>query len=183
MAAHKNGLAMETWAFSKSELAHPENCNGTDLLLTGPLPGVRDGFGILIQRNGIPTNRWADGTLGVPDNVRKQAQEEETLYHNLHSKDIEETMIWLEVEANKDGEFIRFIEEHKTPEAVVETLREKLRELQSGTYAERVIGDKLADSIIDVKGKEALDRLRKNVDGMKAALTSLEMVWQAACGE
>lgn len=38
--------------------------------------GISDGIGIIVYPNGNVSNRWADGTVGVPANMKELAYEE-----------------------------------------------------------------------------------------------------------
>jgi hypothetical protein len=95
----------ERWAFSESELADPYACNSYDELLVS-VPDPSDPKksleqGIIIYRNGTVSNRWEDGTAGVPAEVVELANEEETLYH----PDDDLTEEWRDVCVDDNGNF------------------------------------------------------------------------------
>jgi len=99
----------ERWAFSQSELADPSACTGYDELVAiididDDGDGV-DSFGIIVYRNGEVSNRFDDGTAGVPKEFAELADECESLVH----PDGEETAEWKDVEADAEGNFVRFI--------------------------------------------------------------------------
>jgi hypothetical protein len=98
----------ERWAFSQSELAQPVKCNGYDELVA--YVHVDDdwdsveSFGIIVYRNGEVSNRFDDGTAGVPKELVELADCEESLLH----PDGEETAKWRDVMADGDGNFLDF---------------------------------------------------------------------------
>ena len=99
----------ERWAFSKSELADPAKCRSDDELVA--YIDLDDGYGgtdgqqIIVFRGGRASNRYADGTAGVPEALALLAEEVESLLHS----DGEDTFDWRDVETNKDGTFIQFL--------------------------------------------------------------------------
>jgi len=98
----------ERWAFSESELANPSQCRSDNELVAyvdlNDNYGGTDGQQIIVCRNGRATNRYADGTAGVPEALALLAEEEETLLH----ADGDDTAGWRDVETDKTGIFIRF---------------------------------------------------------------------------
>lgn len=99
----------ERWAFSESELAAPAECKGHDELvayvdLDDDWEGV-EGQGVVVYRNGEVSNRFDDGTAGVPKELAELANEVESLVH----PDGEETAAWRDVETDKDGNFVQFL--------------------------------------------------------------------------
>jgi len=98
----------ERWAFSDSELADPAKCRSDDELVAyidyDDGYGGTDGQQVIIHRNGRASNRYADGTVGVPLAIALLAEEEETLLH----EDGGDTAAWRDVETNKAGTFVRF---------------------------------------------------------------------------
>jgi len=72
-------VARERWCFTERELADKQvlqGCRGHDEFIAS----VHDAeLGVLIYRNGDPTNRWEDGTAGVPEDVQMAANEEDSL--------------------------------------------------------------------------------------------------------
>jgi hypothetical protein len=65
-------------------------------------------FEILVKRNGAVTNRFADGTAGVPDELKELADDCETLSYIGRGHGPAD--IWLEVICDEHGNFIRFAE-------------------------------------------------------------------------
>ena len=103
-------MRRERWAFAATELADPHKCRGNNELVAyididNDWGGV-DSVGIVVERNGIGTNRFDDGTKGVPTTLIVMANEVETLLH----PDGEETAVWKDVDCDSDGRFIRFSE-------------------------------------------------------------------------
>ena len=68
--------------------------------------GQERDFGVIVQRNGTPTNRFSDGTKGVPLDIQQAASEEETLFRLNHrlvfdGKEYNWRLAWF----NTDGSF------------------------------------------------------------------------------
>lgn len=76
-------MRTERWAFCFGELAHPEACHSLDELTATVLDpdgsGERLEQAVIVYRNGEVSNRWEDGTAGVPADVAELAAEEENL--------------------------------------------------------------------------------------------------------
>lgn len=106
---------IERWAFSDAELKNPQACNGFDELVADEIIGynkqenrlIYGEIGVLVQRNGTVTNRYADGTIGVANDVAELAGEDESPCHT----DGTPCDNWRDVETNDKGEFIRFANE------------------------------------------------------------------------
>lgn len=99
----------ERWAFSESELANPAGCKGYDELvayvhLDDNWGGV-EGHGVVVYRNGEISNRFDDGTAGIPDGLAELANDVESLLH----PDGEDTAEWRDVEVEGEGDFVRFV--------------------------------------------------------------------------
>lgn len=101
----------ERWAFSRGELADPAACTAYDDLIA--LVDVYDDYDciidtheIIVSRNGEVSNRWGDGTVGVPPEIAELAAEVETLLH----PDGDVADVWRDCEADADGKFIRFLD-------------------------------------------------------------------------
>lgn len=98
----------ERWAFSRSELVDPVKCNGHDELVAyvdidDDWDGI-ESYGIIVYRNGKISNRFDDGTAGVPKTLVELADSEESLLH----PDGEETSEWKDVMADGNGNFLCF---------------------------------------------------------------------------
>ena len=112
----------ERWCFTARELADEQvrqQCRGEDEFIAS----VHDAeLGVLVYRNGEPTNRWEDGTAGVPTDVQIAAGEEDTLVKPISQRrpqaagysamdqwrSAEEDTIadnWRDVEVHDDGSF------------------------------------------------------------------------------
>lgn len=94
----------ERWAFTDRELIDPTTCCVFDELVAD-VPC--EDMGILVQRNGCVTNRWEDGTAGIPADIAELAGECESLY-NPQTNELAE--VWRNVVTNQDGKFLRFAE-------------------------------------------------------------------------
>ena len=83
------------WAFTEKELI--------EIRENGFMPNDDDEFivyvngalGVIVQRNGVVTNRWSDGTIGVSDEVREVVAGEEDLY-TTDSEHVEH-VVWRDV--------------------------------------------------------------------------------------
>jgi hypothetical protein len=100
----------ERWAFSESELANPGECKSDDELvayidLDDDWEGV-EGHGVVVYRNGKVSNRFADGTAGLPEGLAELANNIESLLH----PDGEDTAAWKNVEVGDQGNFARFLD-------------------------------------------------------------------------
>jgi hypothetical protein len=98
---------VERWAFSKSELEHPQELhNYDDLVAFVPCSEVA----VFVERNGTVSNRYVDGTKGVPAEVAELADGIESLGHPKDGDnytDLEETDCWRNVHVNEDGSLCR----------------------------------------------------------------------------
>lgn len=109
-----NAAAIERWAFTDWELMHPGECNSADDFFVS-VEGCE--LAVVVSRNGNVTNRWEDGTVGVPDHVRQEADREETLWkpswlRNDVSWDSDADH-WYDVYVNSSGHFMGFVEPDK----------------------------------------------------------------------
>jgi len=92
-------VSAERWCRTESEVL--EKCNSQDEFYVFPVINVD---GVIVKRNGTVTNRWADGTRGVPEGIAKLAANEESPYS---CETDEEAVEWLNVYADhKTGAFI-----------------------------------------------------------------------------
>lgn len=91
--------AVERWVFTKDELAQPETCTSNDefLALFSDIPPV------VVYRDGRVTNRWEDGTAGVPNDAYDKAANSETLYR-YSDNEIADT--WKDVLVDPEGKFL-----------------------------------------------------------------------------
>ena len=89
---------VERWALSEGELANPHDLRSDDELVA-----EANGVGVLVYRNGEVSNRFDDGTAGVPEDIKEAAGEVETLLH----PNGEPTSKWVDVLTN-DGAFAGF---------------------------------------------------------------------------
>lgn len=99
----------ERWAFSESELANPAKCKSNDELvayvdLDDDWEGV-ERHGVVVYRNGEVSNRFDDGTAGLPKGLAELAGDVESLLH----PDGEETAEWKNIEVDNEGNFVKFL--------------------------------------------------------------------------
>ena len=102
------------WAVSEDEMGRLEELRSSDELVAtftdvddeGRPRG--DTWRVVVLRDGTVTNRNADGTLGVPEEVRDLVGGEDTLYHpRLDGADeYDETHSWVDVVVGPDGAFV-----------------------------------------------------------------------------
>ena len=108
---------MEQWVFTDYELKHPEQCKSEDIFVVDISESIleEEGFGedmaeVQVYRNGTVTNRFGDGTVGVPRKVMDLAEDEETLYAAFDNS-YDEAYTWRNVEVDAEGNFISFVED------------------------------------------------------------------------
>lgn len=103
-------MSKQRWAFTESELANPAECKGDDELVAYVYTDTEfketESYGIVVYRNGKVSNRFDDGTAGVPRGLVDLANDCESLLH----PDGEETSVWKDVEADDQGNFVRFLD-------------------------------------------------------------------------
>ena len=106
----------EYWAFARSEAAHPETTHRHDELIANPTVTDYDEegdwtpeLGVIVYRDGTVTNRWSDGTAGVPANVVQAADELDELY-SPYAGDM--AFMWKRVYTNETGEFLGWAPEN-----------------------------------------------------------------------
>jgi hypothetical protein len=111
----------ETWVFTSIDLENPQNCRASDecIAVVKSSFGLRyrnranapkypvNTFEIIILRNGTVTNQFADGSIGVPEELREAAQESDSIYRVQKRKTVN-AQEWREVIVGEKGEFIRF---------------------------------------------------------------------------
>lgn len=118
-------MRVERWCFTNSELLDNkmDGLNSSDEFIAiahFPEREQLDPSRIIVLRNGLITNRYEDGTVGVSDYEIESAEDEE-IYYSI--KSTEETSCWLNVEVNEDGRFVRFLE----AESYMDMIRKRLR--------------------------------------------------------
>ena len=117
--AARKAANVERWVFTGKEL---EECDdwlrqfsrSDDMFVTGGIPCgepvdgevPRTELGVIVHRNGEVTNRWADGTVGVPSEIKKLAAEEESLIRCSRAADLAEH--WTDVVHDGNGQFVCF---------------------------------------------------------------------------
>jgi hypothetical protein len=91
----------ERWAFTQAELAAPAECNGYDEFNAS----VPNEDPVIVYRDGTVSNRWYDGTAGVPTETAALAGEDESPY-NPDTGELADT--WRDVEVDDAGNFLAF---------------------------------------------------------------------------
>jgi len=100
----------EYWVFDRNELQHPEHARRTDIFIAHPTVTDYDkegdwepDQGVIVYRDGQVSNRWSDGTAGVPDVVVQAADELEEYYSPEFGDFVN---AWRRVYTNETGEFL-----------------------------------------------------------------------------
>jgi hypothetical protein len=109
----------ERWVFTKSELKHPETCHSKDEFIGYPERDIDDEIrvwperGVIVYRNGQVSNRYSDGTAGVPDDERDLVDAIETLVKPREQvKDLYDELAynWYDVVIDAEGNFVQWAE-------------------------------------------------------------------------
>lgn len=95
-------MGIRRWAFLPNELADLQACRADDEFVAYP-PDVP--LGVIVYRDGTVSNRWGDGTAGIPPHVEAAAGSEDTLY-----RDTTEIDGWRNVEVDDSGRPVRLCE-------------------------------------------------------------------------
>ena len=131
----------ERWCFTDYELLHPQNCLSGDpfvayisddelRVVDEWAAGHTAEFGVLVLRRGEVTNRWGDGTLGVPETVKQYVDWVDTLTkpayyagNQAQNEDDEVAHTWRDVLCDEEeGRFVRFLE----PEKAIDVIEHEL---------------------------------------------------------
>jgi hypothetical protein len=108
----------ERWCFSSADLQQPENCHSYDELVANVITGEggasrsvefdnEEQTDVIVYRNGIVTNKFDDGTIGVPKEIQKLADDVEELVNPRGNTD--ETAfcnVWRNVWTDETGVFL-----------------------------------------------------------------------------
>jgi hypothetical protein len=98
-------MPKQRWVFTQAEVAcNGKGCESHDEFIA-TLPEDQVELGVIVYRNGRVSNRWADGTAGVPKDLAELASEVET----LSTPDGELADEWHDVEADQYGRLKRII--------------------------------------------------------------------------
>jgi hypothetical protein len=99
----------ERWCFSLYDLQHPENCKGYDELyayVSGETENDEE-TDVVVYRNGTVTNKFGDGTVGVPEEIQKQADNIDDLINpSGTSDDTSFCNYWRDVWTDETGAFL-----------------------------------------------------------------------------
>ena len=96
-------MRTERWIFCESELADPANCKADDEMLCSVTTGPDSSEGVIAYRNGEISNRFADGTAGLPADLVELAEAEEE-YYNPERDEIAD--VWANVFVDGDGAWL-----------------------------------------------------------------------------
>jgi hypothetical protein len=101
----------ERWAFTEAELKQPAACTSHDELVAAV---EESEIAVLVQRNGKPSNRYADGTAGVPAEISEAVEAVEEYGHPVDGdyNRLEPTAQWKDVVVTHDGDFVAFVGDH-----------------------------------------------------------------------
>lgn len=111
----------ERWIFTQSELSNPKECHAKDEFVAtvsstfgrwyrnAPPNQTQyfNNFDIIVHRNGQVTNKFGDGSKGVPKELQKLANDCEFLTKNKRCQDYVAEH-WQDVIVDENGNFIRF---------------------------------------------------------------------------
>lgn len=115
----------ERWCFTAHELKHPRQCRRTDEFLASVPPDEYGGRAVIVLRDGTVTNRWDDGTVGVPPAAQQHADMEEEIYRLGTHGYLVPTEAWRDVMADAKGRFLSFTDNARWQgEALAEQLIE-----------------------------------------------------------
>ena len=102
---------IERWAFTQSELKRPRNTMAHDELVASVKFHCEETGNtldaVIVYRNWEVSNRWADGTAGIPALIAELAAEDESPY-NPDTHEAADT--WRDVVVDEEGGFVRFAE-------------------------------------------------------------------------
>lgn len=102
--------AIERWCFTDFEMKKPTMCNSTDEFLA-------DGdaeLAVVVLRNGTVTDRWEDGTTGVPPHCAQMADLDESPINpgnrrQMFNEEDHYADNWRDVYVDKNGKFLGFV--------------------------------------------------------------------------
>lgn len=115
--------SMSSWVFTQQDLQDPSQCNAYDEFMVtcpiddDPLFATWQERGIIVYRNGIVSNRYADGTVGISTDEKAFIEDGECATYKCggteHDSDIPADDLhadtWRYVEQDDKGNFKRFI--------------------------------------------------------------------------
>ena len=103
-------MRTERWAFTQSELEHPCELTSLDELVASVKFHCEETGNtldaVIVYRNGTVSNRWADGTAGIPELIAELAGEDESPY-NPETHEAADT--WRDVRVDTEGGFVAFV--------------------------------------------------------------------------
>ena len=108
---------VERWVYTQHELENatrPTWCSASEVFYAEVEGCERE---VLVQRDGTVTDRWGDGSFGVPQDIKKLANEVETLIKPSVNRKSERDDVfadsWLDVYVDKEGGFLGFVDPQK----------------------------------------------------------------------
>ena len=96
----------ERWAVTEAEKGRLEELSTDDEFVVGVDPeivGHDEDCYVIVNRAGKCTNRWVDGTVGVPDEVKRDAEEADALIERGSGEEADE---WIDVVTDENGRFL-----------------------------------------------------------------------------
>jgi len=105
----------ERWVFTKAQLKNPKGLRRDDELIALVTPDEpSEGVDVIVYRNGEVSNRFGDGTVGLPEEVYVAAQDEDKLFDEEEDDWADN---WRDVIVDADGNFVRFADEESAQES------------------------------------------------------------------
>lgn len=102
----------QRWIFTEAEIVQVASGklipNALDEFIVGVPSGINEGesLSLIAYRNGDISNRWSDGTVGVPWELKELAGDEEE-YVTLNGEVADQ---WRDVETDEDGKFVALLQ-------------------------------------------------------------------------
>lgn len=106
---------VQRWVFTDHELKrYPQVARASDEFYVG-VEGCE--LEVIVRRDGTVTNRWGDGTYGVPEHIRKLADQEDVIWKPRRARqndtDDYHAANWLDVYVDRNGNFMGFVDPRK----------------------------------------------------------------------
>ena len=87
------------FVFTDHEVKYPKGCNNADEFIATP---SEIEMGVIVYRDGRVSNRWDDGTTGIPDDIYQAASAEES--YRTRKGEVADS--WLDVYIDEEGNFV-----------------------------------------------------------------------------
>ncbi len=157
------------WCFTAWEVNQPQRCLASDEFIAYAPDELTQG--VVVLRDGTVTDRWEDGSTGVPPRARSLARACEELYkptyfetRNLAQNEQDELAdIWRDVLTNSQGHFLRFTDSRRD---------EAVSEVQAETFMQCVLEGRAREFV------NSLFPSYRVITDLKALGWRLAGVWQ-----